>query len=165
MPLILGGLFLSFNKFVIDHDLQTCVDKKTGYDLLNPPLISRTVIKPPLVFGPELKKQQKTVIADIKSLLPQTLQHLNTSAEAHKSCPVGVVRTRIESLVTQEQLRLKDAEFKAQYLDLFPPDVPNVTELLDDVLMNIKLKDELKPMVARAYSCPRKYREGWKTLI
>jgi len=33
------------------------------------------------------------------------------------------------------------------------------------ILMNMKLRDELKLMVARAYSCPRKYREGWKTLI
>ena len=62
-------------------------------------------------------------------------------------------------------MRLKDAEFKARYLDLFPPDVPDVAELPDDVLMNVKLRDELKPMVAKAYSCPRKYREGWKTLI
>jgi hypothetical protein len=31
--------------------------------------------------------------------------------------------------------------------------------------MNVKLRDELKPMVAWAYSYLRKYREGWKTLI
>ena len=39
VPVILGGPFLSFNQFVIDHDLRTCIDKKTGYDLLNPPTI------------------------------------------------------------------------------------------------------------------------------
>lgn len=80
-------------------------------------------------------------------------------------CPVAAVQTQVETLVSVEQLRLKDAKFKAKYLDLFPPDVPDVCELPDDVLMNIKLKEELKPMVARAYSCPRKYRDGWKTLI
>ena len=104
-----------------------------------------------------MKKQQKAIIADIKSLLPQTLQNLNTAAQAHKPCLVGAVRTRIELLITPE--------FKAHYLDLFPPDVPNVIELPDDVLMNIKLKDKLKPMIAHAYSCPQKYCEGWKTLI
>ena len=31
--------------------------------------------------------------------------------------------------------------------------------------MNVKLRDKLKLMVAWAYSCPKKYREGWKTLI
>jgi len=55
----------------------------------------------------------------------------------------------IEALVTKEQLRLKDAEFKAQYLDLFPLGIPDVMELPDNVLMNIKLKDDLKPMVAQ----------------
>jgi Reverse transcriptase (RNA-dependent DNA polymerase) len=76
-----------------------------------------------------------------------------------------VVRTRIETLVTDEVLKRKSELFKQQFLDLFPPDIPDVCELPDEVLMNIKLHDELKPMVARAYSCPKKYREGWKTLI
>src|SRR5882762_4668553 len=120
-------------------------------------------MKPCPTFGPELKKQQKAVISDIKALLHKTCKDLNNNAP--KLCPLGVVHTRIEALVTGEQLRLKDAEFKAQYLDLFPPDVPDVVDLPNDVLMSVKLRDDLKPMVAQAYSCPRKYREGWKTLI
>ena len=35
-PLLLGGPFLYFNCIVIDHELRTCVNKDTGYDLLNP---------------------------------------------------------------------------------------------------------------------------------
>jgi hypothetical protein len=159
----LGGPFLSFNHIVIDHDLQTCIDKKTGYDLLNPPHITQTTIKPHLVFGPELKKLQKSVVANIKSLLPKTYNNLNN--DTPKPCLLAAIQTQIETLVIEEQLRLKDAEFKAQYLDLFPPDVPDVVDLLDHILMSIKLKDDLKPMVVCAYSCPRKYREGWKTLI
>jgi hypothetical protein len=62
-------------------------------------------------------------------------------------------------------LKQKDEKFKAQFKDLFPPDVPDFCDLLDDVLMNIKLRDKLKPMVACTYSCPQKYREEWKTLI
>ena len=50
-------------------------------------------------------------------------------------------------------------------MDLFPPDIPDVAELPEDILMNVKLRDELKPMVAQAYLCPCKYREGWKMLI
>ena len=150
---------------MIDHELRTCIDKVTGYDLLNPLKITRTVIKPKPRFGPDLKKKQKAVAADIKSLFPQTLSSLNESAENRMPCPIAAIRNRVETLVSEEQLRLKDAEFKDRYLDLFPPDVPDVAELPDDVLMNVKLRDELKPMVARAYSCPHKYREGWKTLI
>jgi hypothetical protein len=158
-PLILGNVFLAYNHFVIDHELRTCIDKVTGYDLLNPPTITCTVIKAKPRFGSELKKTQKAIIADIKSLFPQTLTSLDKSAQEHIACPIVAIRNRVEGLVSQEQLRLKDAKFKDCYLDLFPLDVP------DDVLMNIKLRDELKPMVARVYSCLRKYREGWKTLI
>jgi hypothetical protein len=39
VPLLLGGPFLSLNSLVIDHKSHTCIDKKNGYDLFNPPLI------------------------------------------------------------------------------------------------------------------------------
>jgi hypothetical protein len=39
IPLLLGGPFLSFNRLVMDHELRTCIDKSTGFDLLNPPPI------------------------------------------------------------------------------------------------------------------------------
>jgi hypothetical protein len=76
-----------------------------------------------------------------------------------------LIQTRMECIITDEVLKRKDAQFKEQFLDFFPPDIPDVCDLPEDVLMNIKLKDEIKPMVARAYSCSKKYQEGWKTLI
>ncbi|KAJ7152722.1 hypothetical protein C8R43DRAFT_1127176 [Mycena crocata] len=36
-PVILGLPWLEKNKIVIDHDMRSAVDKRTGYDLLNPP--------------------------------------------------------------------------------------------------------------------------------
>jgi hypothetical protein len=128
-----------------------CIDKVTGYDLPNPPKITRTIIKPRPRFRPDLEKKQKAVVLDIKTLFPQTLSSLNKSALVHDPCPIVAIQNHIEALVTEEQLRLKDAKFKDRYLDLFPPNVLDVTELPDDVLMNMKLRDELKPMVARAY--------------
>lgn len=165
VPLLLGNPFLATNGIVIDHELRTCIDKKTGYDLTNPSIIKRTTIKPRPIFGPELKKLQKAVVADIATLFPKTVEQLDAASATHRPCPIAAIRTRMEQLVTKEVLRRKDEVFKERFLDLFPPDVPDVSELPDDVLMNIKLKDEIKPMVARAYSCPKKYREGWKTLI
>ena len=38
MPLLLGGPFLYSNRIVIDHELQTCISKDTGYDLFNSPV-------------------------------------------------------------------------------------------------------------------------------
>ena len=164
-PLILGNIFFSYNHFVIDHKLRTCVDKTTSYDLLNLPNTSHTIIKPRAIFGPELRKKQKVVIADIKSLFPKTKASLDEEAHNCIPCPIAAIQDHVQSLVTEEQLRLKDAKFKDHYLDLFPPDIPDVAKLPEDILMSIKLRDKLKPMVAWAYLCPRKYREGWKTLI
>ena len=67
--------------------------------------------------------------------------------------------------MSEEVLHLKNGQFKIHFCELFPPDVPDVCDLPEDILMNVKLKDMIKPMVAHAYSCPKKYREGWKTLI
>ena len=138
---------------------------KRRYDLLNPPSITRNITKPRPRFGPELRELRKSVVADVKNLFLQTCAGLDESVTSQLPCPIAAVRTRIETLVTDEVLKRKSELFKQQFLDLFPPDIPDVCELPDEVLMNIKLRDELKPMVARAYSCPKKYHKGWKTLI
>jgi hypothetical protein len=90
---------------------------------------------------------------------------LDASAAVHNVHPVAAVHSRIENLLTQEKLKLLDTKYKSSYADLFPSDIPHVSELPQDVLMLIKLRDIQKPMVAQAYSCPQKYRESWRTLI
>ena len=71
--------------------------------------------------------------------------------------PIAVVRTCIKGLLSAEKLKLLDAEFKDSYANLFPTDIPHVSELPTDMLMMIKLCDTQKPMVAHAYSCSQKY--------
>src|SRR5277367_5933879 len=44
-PVILGLPFLCHNSLVMDYDTRSCIDKKTGYDLLNPAPV--TPPKPP----------------------------------------------------------------------------------------------------------------------
>lgn len=39
MPIIFGLPFLSHNHIVIDHLLCSCIDKKTGYDLIHPDVV------------------------------------------------------------------------------------------------------------------------------
>jgi hypothetical protein len=82
------------------------------------------------------------------------------SAAISKPCPVAAVRTWIEQIVSDETLRKRGEDLKTEYIDIFPPDIPDTCQLPLEVLMKIKLRDEVKPMVARAYSCPRKYRDG-----
>ena len=47
---------------------------------------------------------------------------------------------------------------------MFDP-LPHYDDLSDDVYCKINLKDAGKTIASRSYSCPRKYREAWKTLI
>ena len=157
VPILLGNPFLAMNGIVIDRESRTCIDKKTGQDLLNPPAIMRTVIKPSPVYGPDLKKLQNAVVAEIQDLFPNTHRNLDENTDKLRQCLIAVIRTRMEHLVSEEVLHWKDEQFKICFCELFPLDVPNVCNLPDDVLMNIKLKDVIKPMVARAYSCLKKY--------
>ena len=83
-------------------------------------------------------RKQKFVVYDIRSLLPKTYEDLNNKTP--KPCPLRAIHTHLEALVTKDQLRLKDAKFKAQYLDLFPPEIPDITKLPDNVLMSVKLE-------------------------
>jgi hypothetical protein len=71
----------------------------------------------------------------------------------------------MEHLISEEVLCQKDKQFKIRFCELFSLDVPDICNLPHDVLMNIKLKNVIKPMVTRAYSCLKKYCEGWKMLI
>jgi len=88
----MGGPFLSSNSLVMNHESQTCIDKKSGYDLLNPPQITRSITKPNPRFGPELKKLQKCVIANIKDLFPRTHVELDSTVIS-EPCPIAAVRT------------------------------------------------------------------------
>jgi len=130
-----------------------------------PTLVERQINKPKPRFSPELRTLQKSVVANIKSLFPTTATKLDKSAASRLPCPIAVVRSRSKQLVSDNSLKQKGEELKHKYLDIFPPDIPDTKELPSKVLMRIKLRNNVKPMVARAYSCPKRYRDGWKTLI
>jgi hypothetical protein len=112
-----------------------------------------------------LKKTKQNVLSDINTLFPGTCSVLDNGASVQSVLPIAVVCTRIEGLLSAQKLRDMDTEFKELYADLFPSDIPHVSELPVDVEMSIKLRNPQQPMVARAYSCPCKYRESWGTLI
>jgi hypothetical protein len=71
-PIILRLPWLIHNSIVTDHMAHTCIDKKTSYDLLNPP----TVIPPP----PHklcLHEQIKEMKADKKLMLAELMMVCN----------------------------------------------------------------------------------------
>ena len=54
MPIIFGLPFLSHNDIVTDHALRSCIDKKTGYNLINP----ETVTPPQTKLQPKERRLQ-----------------------------------------------------------------------------------------------------------
>jgi hypothetical protein len=75
------------------------------------------------------------------------------------------IHTRIEQLAGQRLLRSLNNKFKDSFADHFPTDIPHAKDLPCDVYHHIEIKLGLPISVGRAYSCLRKYRESWKTLI
>ena len=58
-----------------------------------------------------------------------------------------------------------DKKFKHCFADCFPNDIPHTKDLPQDMYHNIELEPGTPVSVAQSYSCPQKYRPGWKTLI
>ena len=104
VPILLGNPFLATNGIIIDHELHTCIDKHFGYNLLNPPNITQNTIKLWPCFGPELKKLQKSIVADIGSLLLKMLRKLDMTTSSGDPCPIATIQTRMEVLVTDKVL-------------------------------------------------------------
>ena len=75
------------------------------------------------------------------------------------------VKDRIETLTLQAELEKCNAEMRHKYADRFPADIPHVSQLPTDVYHRIKLKDAHQTITSRSYSCPKKYREAWRTLL
>ena len=136
-PLLLGGPFLSINRIVIDHELRTCTNKDSGYDLLNP----------------SLDRKDRNIVNELNCRLPMSEDY------------VAAIQCRIEQLACSKDLHRCDTSMKAEFADCFPVDIPPIEQLPDDVLFHVQPKDATKIIQRRSYDCPKKYREAWKTLL
>lgn len=103
---ILGLPFLQHNSIVTDHAACTCIDKKTNYDLLNPP----PCFPPPP--KPGLHEQIKNTKADKKVVLAELCLVCHDRLRAGKHVPksvapfntVGAICKCIEVLANKETL-------------------------------------------------------------
>jgi hypothetical protein len=71
---------------------------------------------------------------------------------------------QIEILANKAKLIEWGDKLHAEFKDVFDP-LPHYDELLNEIHCKINLKDALLTIKTHSYSCPRKYRDGWKTLI
>ena len=89
-PMILGLLFLAHNDIVVDAVARTVIDKKCGFDLLNPvPPLNALLPKKKLKdFYKELQEDRKLMVAELKMVCND---HLIQTHHAFKTVtPINV---------------------------------------------------------------------------
>jgi len=167
MPLILGLPFLIHNDIVTDHALRSCIDKKSGYNILNP---SR--VHPP----PPLRKRLRQQINDTKAAKKKALAELGevcrkriaekklTFEDVKDVDVIAAIRDTIENIALTEQLKAHGDKIKKEFKPIFEP-IPHVDDLPRDYMARIKLKEAERTIINRTYPCPRKYKEAFQTLI
>jgi hypothetical protein len=167
LPLILSPSFLVKNNIVIDHADRTAVDKVSSYDLLNPP-----IIKPPRPPFPKLhenikqtEKIKKKVLSELFTLCNNCIKNGTLLFEDVKE--VGCIRAvcnAIKKLSAEQHLIKLGIKVKSDFPDIFEP-IAHADLLPSNYLAHIKLKDAEKQITNRTYSCPRKFKEDFQTLI
>jgi hypothetical protein len=166
-PVILGLPFLAHNSIVIDHQDRTAIDKKSGFDLLNPtpPPAPKPPKKRLKQFFRDLKEDRALMVAELKLVCAERKCKIKGHFEEVKPVDaIAAIRQRIETLNAQEQLERLGHAVKDKYQDVFAP-IPHLDELPTDVYCRIKLKNAHQKIATRSYSTPRKYKEAWATLI
>ena len=122
--IILGMPFLSSEQILIDSSERTAIAKCSGYDLLNPPLLTaqaRAVtrsIPPPTPKKVRVPKAPTIEMAEAPALAGYLLP----------SPIMAAIRDRIEGLAFQEVLKAEDTKMKANYADRFPTQLPDTTD-------------------------------------
>ena len=167
MPLILGLPFLIHNNIVTDHAQRSCIDKMTGYNILNP-----APVKPPPPPRKRLKEQikeakatKKLVLAELGAVCRKRIADKKLTFEEVKDVDViAAIRDTIENIALTEQLKAHGDKIKEEFKPIFEP-IPHVDDLPRDYMARIKLKEAERTIINRTYACPRKYKEAFQTLI
>jgi hypothetical protein len=164
--IILGLPFLAHNHIVVDAHNRTVIDNNVMFDLLHPIAPVQHVPKKKLcdMFN-EMKQYQKLLIDELKMCCAIQRPLVDARCEhVHGINIIAAIRVRIEQLATEQELEKLDCKIKDHYADVFKP-IPHVDEMPDTVLCKINLKDATKTIDTRNYSCLRKFRDAWSTLI
>jgi len=166
-PVILGLPFLQHNSIVTDHANCSCIDKKTNYNLLNPP-----PCLPPSPPKPCLHEQIKITKLNKKVALAELMLVCHDRLRSGKGVPemiepfnvAGAIQDHIEILANKDALLKHEKKIKSEFKGIFEP-IPHIDELPTNIVAEIHLKEAEKTIKTRSYPSPRKYKEAWQILI
>lgn len=149
--LILGMPFLASQHIVIDSNSRTAKDKRTGYDLLNPEIPTRSWAPERVVPPPTPPKARRPPIKTLETASEPVLAGYLLPAPV-----MAAVRERIETISFQEMLAKKEAEMRSRYRDRFPLCLPDTTtDVPDHIYHRIRLKDPNKTIKAMDIQRPK----------
>ena len=169
--ILLGLPFLSHNNIVIDHEARTAIDKVSGFDLLsnNSRMPRDTVQKmlPPKVKVKRILKNRRAAIDELKTKFAERLKSQGDGDEPYTAKPmnaVSAIKATIERLASKDKLIKLEEKIKDEYKEIFKP-IPHISLLPKHDMARIRVKEAYTKISNRSYTCPRQYREAFKTLI
>ena len=143
--------FLIHNDIITDHAECSCVDKKTGYNFLNPAPISP--LPPPHMQAKEqikfTKVAKKKVLAELTEVCRKHIADNKLTFEEVKDVDViAAIRDAIEIIALKDQLEKHGDDIKKDFRLIFKP-IPHVDDLPQDYMAHIKLKEAERTIINR----------------
>jgi hypothetical protein len=112
-----------------------------------------------------IKKQQKLLLLQLNLVGRTKKEKIENECRASNGIDVIVaICERIKILADKAKLMEQGDKLRTEFKDVFDP-LPHDDDLLNEILCKINLKDASLSIKTCSYSCPRKYRNAWKTLI
>ena len=104
---------------------------------------------------------------ELKTKCAERLTRLESEDEPYTMKPINTIaaiKTTIERLASKDRLIKLEETIKDEYKEIFRP-IPHILMLPTHNMARIKVKEAYKKISNRSYTCPRQYREAFKTLI
>jgi len=169
--ILLGLPFLSHNTIVVDHADRTAIDKSSGFDILNDksrmPRSSDKKTTPPKDKVKRILDNRREMIKELKIKCAERLVQMNKNGDTHTARPVNAtnaIKTTLHRLASQDKLDKLEEKIKDEYKEIFRP-IPHVSMLPNHDMARIRVREAYKKISNRNYTCPRQYRDAFKTLI
>jgi hypothetical protein len=172
--ILLGLPFLKHNKIVIDHELDTAIDKTTGFDLLheNNPSPLTTPSRVLTSTSPKHKRDtilhiRRQVLEELKWRCMERRQKLDENNLFESTLPlnhIASIRNTIQRLASTQDILDLETKVKNEFKQIFEP-IPHINRLPPHEPARIHLKDAYKKISNRTYSCPRQYKDAFALLI
>ena len=166
---ILGLPFLSHNKLVVDCHAETVIHKPSGYNLLDTltPLKhnKRRKWQPIKQSLRSVAHSYKMVLEELKIVVKSRRDLCEESSPSDLSSFCTIIKSRIESLAFQKELRQHEDEARTLFADVFGP-VPHLDNLpVSETVASIPLKNDKMPSQKRKYTIPKHWTKAMDEII